>query len=104
MFEVLNGFTNFLGIMASGSNPAKATDPLYEAISTIGPYAIGVVLVLGILYGVILGVKYAKAEDSKEKAALQKVLISGVIGFLVIALLLGILYAIREPLNDWMAS
>ena len=104
MYELISSFSNFIGVMAAASDPAKATDPLYEAITVIGPYAISVVLVLGIIYGVILGVKFAKAEDSKEKAALQKALISGVIGFVVVLLLLVILYAIRGPLNDFMAS
>ena len=104
MYELMSGLNNFVKILATGSNPEKATDPLYEAISVIGPYAISVVLVLGILYGVILGVKFAKAEDSKEKAALQKALISGVIGFLVVLLLIVILYAIRDELNTFMAS
>ena len=104
MYEIVNGVSNFISILATDSDPAKATDPLYEAISVIGPYAISVVLVLGIIYGIILGVKFAKAEDSKEKAALQKALISGIIGFLVVTLLLVILYAIRDELNAFMAS
>ena len=104
MYEIINGVSNFLRILATDSNPEKATDPLYEAITVIGPYALAVVTVLGLIYGVILGVKFAKAEDSKEKAALQKALISGIIGFLVVILLIAILYAIRGPLNEFMAS
>lgn len=104
MYEIINGVSNFIRVLATASDPEKATDPLYEAITVIGPYALSVVAVLGLIYGVILGVKFAKAEDSKEKAALQKALISGIIGFLVVILLIAILYAIRGPLNDFMAS
>lgn len=80
----------------------NATDPIYKALSTIGPYAISVTLILGILYGVILGVKFAKAESADERSKLQKVLINGIVGFVVVLVLIIILYAIRGPIVDWM--
>jgi len=95
---------NFVSILATGTQGDNSLDPIYDFISTVGPYAIGIVLVLGILYGVILGVRFAKAEDSKERGALQKALINGIIGFVAILVLLIILYAIREPLATWMNS
>lgn len=98
------GISNFVNILASGTQGANAVDPLYDAITTIGPYAISVVLVLGIIYGVILGVRFAKAEKPEDRATLQKVLINGIIGFLSVVVLLGILYAIRGPLVTWMNS
>ncbi len=100
----LTYISNYINLLASSSQAESATTPLYDAISTIGPYAIGVVLVLGLIYGVIIGVKFAKAEDSKERATLQKALINGIIGFITILILVVILYAIREPLNKWMMS
>lgn len=94
---------NLLNILAaSGDQAANAVDPLYDAISTIGPYALGVVTLLGLIYGVIVGVRFARAEDTKERAALQKVLVNGVIGFVAVIILLGILYGIRGPLVKWM--
>lgn len=102
--EAIKSISNFVNVLASGTQGANAVDPLYDAISTIGPYAIGVVLVLGIIYGIIIGVKFAKAEDAKERAALQKVLVNGIIGFVAVVVLLGILYAIRGPLVTWMNS
>jgi len=95
---------NMISILGAGTQADNAVDPLYDAITTIGPYAMGVVLLLTIIYGIILGVKYAKAEESKERAALQKALINGIIGFLSVLVLLAILFAIREPLVDWMNS
>jgi len=90
--------------LADQTGGAQAVDPLYEAISTIGPYAMGVITMLGVIYGIIMGVKFAKSEDSKERAALQKALVSGVIGFVSILVLVVILYAIRGSLVDWMNS
>ena len=96
---------NMISFLATNNTQGEnAVDPLYNAIDVLGPYAIGVVLVLGIIYGIILGVKFAKAEDSKERKALQKALVSGVVGFVAVLLLLTIVYAIREPLVDFMNS
>ena len=76
--------------------------PLYQAISVIGPIMMSIVALLGVIYGIILGTKYAQCSDSKEKAALQKALVNGIIGFVAIFVLVTILYAIREPLVEWM--
>ena len=94
---------NFIGLLANG-NAANTVDPLYNAISTVGPYAIAICAVLLIFYGIILGVKFARAEDSKERKALQTALINGLIGILAVLVLIVILYAIRRPLVDWMNS
>lgn len=95
------GFTNFFNLLGAAES---AVDPLYKAITLIGPYAIGIVLTLGVLYGVIVGVKFAKAEGKEERAKLQKVLVNGVVGAVVVLILLVVLYAIREPLVEWMNS
>lgn len=92
---------NMISLLASNS-ASNAVDPLYNAISLIGPYAMSVVLALGLIYGVIVGVRFAKAEKSEDRAALQKVLVNGVIGFVAVFILILILYAIREPLTRWM--
>lgn len=91
--------TNLLGASAESS-----LDPIYSAISTIGPYAMGVIVLCGLIYGVIFGVKFAKCETAEDKSKTQKALINGIIGFVTVLLLIIILYAIREPLANWMNS
>ncbi|MBO4570153.1 MAG: hypothetical protein J5689_02945 [Clostridia bacterium] len=80
---------------------STVTAPLYKFIDQVGPYAIGVVSMLSIILVIIFGVRYSKAEETKDRQAAQKQLISFVIGAVVILLLLVILYAIRQPLSDW---
>ena len=80
----------------------QVVDPLYQAIGVIGPVMMGIVALLGVIYGIIMGTKYAQASKSEDKAALQKALVNGVIGFIAIFVLVAILYAIREPLVKWM--
>ncbi len=76
--------------------------PVYGALTLVGPYVLSVVAVLSIFYGIFLGVKYAKAEDEATKANMQKTLINFIIGAVVIWILLAVLYAIREPLANWI--
>ena len=78
-----------------------AVDPLYDAVTQLGPYAIGVVALLGMIYAVILGVKFSRAENAQEVDAARKQLINAIIGVISIVILLAILYAIRDPLIDW---
>lgn len=99
---MLGSFLSYMSLLADEAS--NAVDPLYNAISTIGPYAIGVVLLLGVVYGVIMGVRYSKAEDSQTRAGIQKALINGSIGIIAMFVLIVILYAIRGPLVAWMNS
>lgn len=96
--KILNNVANFV------CDADDAVSPLYNAISTIGPYAMGVVGLLGVLYGVILGVKFAKAEKGEERAALQKALVNGAIGFVSVLFLITLLYVLRGPITDYMDS
>ena len=79
-------------------------NPIYEGMTLLGPYAIGVVLTLSIFYGVFLAVKYAQAEDASQKLAAQKTLINFIIGAVVVMVLIVVLYAIRQPLADYINS
>lgn len=96
MLTILRNFRILMGASAE-----SAVDPLYDAITTLGPYAIGIIALLGIIYSVILGVKFSKAENSQEQDAARKQLINAIIGVVAIVVLLSILYAIRDPLIAW---
>ena len=54
-----------------GGSGEGVLNPIYQALILVGPYAISVVLVLAIFYGIFLGVKYAQAEDEATKATLK---------------------------------
>ncbi len=99
-----NFFNNAMKLLGSGAQADSSLDPLYKAITLIGPYALSVVAALGLIYGVIVGVKFAKAETTDERAKMQKILINGIIGFVAVLVLIGVLYAIRGPLVVWMNS
>ena len=79
-------------LLADGESPAS---PIYEAITLIGPYALGVITLLVMIYGIVLGVKFAKAEDKEQRKKLQQTLINFIIGAVSIYILLALLYVIR---------
>ena len=55
----------------------------------IGVAIFGVVALLGVIFGITLGVKFAKAEDTSARDEAKKQLTSFIIG-IVIALVIGI--------------
>ena len=73
---------------------------LFKFIGLVGPYAIGVVLTLTLIYSIILGTRYSKAESTDDRKKVQKQLVSFVIGAVVVLALLIILYAIRDNLAE----
>lgn len=78
---------------------ASSVSPIYQAIDLLGPYVLGVCAMLSMIYGIILGVKLAKAEDAEGRKKVQNTLINFIIGAVSVLLLLSILYAIRDYLK-----
>lgn len=95
--EMLNYFCSL--ILGTGE---EVLNPVYEGITMIGPYAIGVVATLSIFYGIFLSVKYAKAQSEDERANAQKTLVNFIIGAVIVLILICVLYAIRGPLADFI--
>lgn len=102
----MNGLIQQLSLYSflAGGSGREVLNPIYEGLSLVGPYALSVVAVLSIFYGIFLGVKYAQAEDEATKANMQKTLINFIIGAATVWILLAVLYAIRNPLGDWITG
>lgn len=92
-------FENIFNIMLDGD---AVLNPVYEGISTVGPIAISVVLLLSLFYGIFLGVKYAQSQDASQKANNQKILVNFIIGAVIVLILIAVVYAIREPLANFI--
>ena len=52
-------------------------------VNVILPILIGVILVLGLFYGISLAIKYAKAEEDEDKKKAKSSLINVVVGCLI---------------------
>jgi len=63
-------------------------------VGYVMPAVIGVVGLFAIIYAVILGVKYAKAEDTDKREEAKKHLVAAVIGMVVAIVFVLIIWAV----------
>ena len=84
-------------------NPFQAVaDPIVELINSLFAPAMTVVVAVGTLYCVILGVKFAKAEEPQEHEKAKNHLKNAIIGFVLIFILVVALKLSVGPLTAWM--
>lgn len=81
----MNFITNLL---VSQADIQSIVDPLMKLISTALPVLLGLVASLGTIWCIVLGVKYAKAEDPQEHEKAKNALKNAIIGFVLIFVLL----------------
>ena len=75
--------------------------PVLELCNTLVPIMLAVVGAVGALWCILLGVKYAKADDPQEHEKAKKGLINAIIGFVLIFVLLIMLNIGTNVLTDW---
>ena len=87
---------------STGTNFDSITTPIVELIdSLLGP-ALAIVGAVGSLYCVVLGVKYAKAEEPQDREKAKGHLKSAIIGFVLIFVLMLALKLATPILQDWV--
>ena len=86
----------------TGTNFDSITTPVVELIeSLLGP-ALAIVGAVGSLYCVVLGVKYAKAEEPQDREKAKSHLKNAIIGFVLIFVLMLALKLGTPILQDWV--
>ena len=88
--------------LADGQDLEKITQPIIELLRSIMGVALGVVVAVGALYCIVLGVKFAKAEEPQDREKAKSHLQNAVIGFVLIFVLILALYLITPILADWV--
>jgi Na+-driven multidrug efflux pump len=84
-------------------NPFQAVaDPIVELVNSLFAPAMTIVVAVGTLYCVILGVKFAKAEEPQEHEKAKNHLKNAIIGFVLIFVLVVALKLSVGPLTAWM--
>ena len=107
--KFLQSMTNFLAT-GSGNNNNEATggdggsgfgevvNEAYKAfidvVNIVLPIILGVVLVFGLIYSIILGVNYARAEDSNARDEAKKRLIGAIVGIVVALVLMAVIWLV----------
>lgn len=79
-------------------------NPVLEICKTLIPILLAVVGAVGGLWCILLGVKYAKADDPQEHEKAKKGLVNAIIGFVLIFVLLVMLNIGTGVLTDWWAG
>ena len=107
MYNFCLAISNLLLVITSGESTEAANsvvDPLYSALNIILPSALGVILLSGTIYAIVLGLQYSRAEDSEKRSAAKKKLVGGIIGFGIVIVLVAVLYAVRAPIVEFIKN
>ena len=88
--------------VGEGPKFGEVTDPVVDLINSLLTPAIAIVGALGTVYCVILGAKFAKAEEPQEREKAKSHLKNAIIGFVLIFVLIVILKGAIKPLTDWV--
>ena len=89
---------------AKGANLSGVAAPIVALINSIMGPALALVTAIGSLYCVLLGVKFAKAEEPQEREKAKTHLKSAIIGFVLIFVLILALNLAKDPLIQWVEA
>lgn len=108
MFLVVMVLMAFLATPAfaagTETNFDSITNPIVDLINSLLTPALAIVGAIGSLYCVVLGVKYAKAEEPQDREKAKGHLKSAIIGFVLIFVLMLALKLAMPILQNWVAA
>ena len=82
----------------------EVANPIVQLIDSLFAPAMAIVVAAGTLYCVILGVKFAKAEEPQEHEKAKNHLKNAILGFVLIFVLVVALKLSVGPLTEWMSN
>ena len=88
--------------LADGKDLGSVVDPIVNLLKTITPFALALVVAVGTLYCIVLGVKFAKAEEPQDREKAKSHLQNAIIGFVLIFVLILALNLLPEILGNWV--
>ena len=95
--------TGASGEATTGTNFDTVTKPIVDLINSMLSPILAIVGAVGSLYCVVLGVKYAKAEEPQDREKAKGHLKSAIIGFVLIFVLMLALKLSMPILQNWVA-
>ena len=78
--------------------------PIVDICATLVPILLTVVGAVGSLWCILLGVRYAKADDPQEHEKAKKGLINAIVGFVLIFVLLIMLNIGTDVFTEWWST
>ncbi len=94
-------FTNILSAGMSQSDLEKIVAPILDVCRVLVPVLLAVVGSIGAIYCIVLGVKYARAEEPQDHDKAKKALKNAIIGFVLIFVLLAMLQVGLSVFEGW---
>lgn len=82
----------------------EAADPIISLLQSVVPVALAIVGALGAIFVIILGVKFAKAEEPQDREKAKAALKNAIIGFVLIFVLLVALQIMLPAMSEWAAG
>ncbi len=92
---------NLLATGMSQGDLEKIVKPILDVCDVLVPVLLGVVGSIGAIYCILLGVKYAKAEEPQDHDKAKKALKNAIIGFVLIFVLLAMLQVGLTVFEQW---
>ena len=93
--------------MATGLDTKKVNDvvdPVVALIKSLLNPALAIVTALGLIYCIVLGVKYAQCEEPQQREKAKNHLKNAIIGFVLIFVLMVALILLTPALKGWVNS
>ena len=90
--------------LAAGNSYDAVVNPIISLLNSLLGPILGLVGAIGTLYCVLLGVKFAKAEEPQEREKAKTHLKNAIIGFVLIFVLIVALRLGMSAMIDWLRS
>ena len=91
-------------LAANTSSYDAVVNPVISLLNSLLGPILGLVGAVGTLYCVLLGVKFAKAEEPQEREKAKAHLKHAIIGFVLIFVLIVALKLGMKAMTDWLAT
>ena len=91
-------------LAANTSSYDAVVNPVISLLNSLLGPILGLVGAVGTLYCVLLGVKFAKAEEPQEREKAKAHLKNAIIGFVLIFVLIVTLKLGMKAMTDWLAT
>ena len=85
-------------------NFMKIVEPIVNLLNSLLRPLMAIVGAVGALYCVVLGVKYARAEEPQDREKAKQHLKNALIGFILIFGMIVVLNLLMNPMLDWVES
>lgn len=102
VFAVVMMIAAAMSVNASAAGFNDVVKPIVELLEDLMTPLLAIVGAAGALYCVLLGVKYAKAEEPQDREKAKAHLKNAIIGFVLIFVLILVLDLLMPTMIDWV--